>query len=164
MTYDNQVDVLGNVNSSCLKASIIATNYIFVATYTHQMQRMIFWMQQPHQLSQQSLHPRQRNFIVSIGMYYRYQLNIRGNKHISIATLNRYYRNAQLVVAIGIHKGNHHFHCGINTNLLQRLFQQTQPTCFGCHNIQISQPINTLVAIKPPIATKYMVLQKNLVL
>jgi hypothetical protein len=31
---------------------------------------------------------RQRNFIVAIGMYYRNQINIRGNKHISIATLN----------------------------------------------------------------------------
>jgi hypothetical protein len=97
-------------------------------------------------------------------MHYRNQLNIHGNKHISIATLNRYYRNAQSVLAIATHKGNHHFHRGISTNLLQRLFQQTQPTCFGCHNIQISQPINTLVAIKQPIATKYVVLQKNLVL
>jgi uncharacterized protein YbgA (DUF1722 family) len=102
---------------------------------------MIFWTQQPHQLSQQRLHSRQRNFIMAIGMYYRNQLNIR--EHISIATLNQYYRNAQVVVAIGTHKGNHHFHRGINTNLLQRLFQQTQPICFGCHNIQISQPINT---------------------
>jgi hypothetical protein len=89
---------------------------------------MIFWMQQAHQLSQQSLHSTQRNFILAIGMHYRNQLNIRGNKHISIATLNRYYRNAQSVVAIATHKGNHHFHRGINTNLLQRLFQQTQPT------------------------------------
>jgi hypothetical protein len=75
-------------------------------------------MQQPHQLSQQSLDS-QRNFIVAIGMYYRNQYNIRGNKHISIATLNRYCRNAQVVVAIGTHKGNHHYHRGINTNLLQ---------------------------------------------
>jgi hypothetical protein len=89
---------------------------------------MIFWMQQEHQLSQQSLHSTQRNFIVAIGMHYRNQLNIHGNKHISIATLNRYYRNAQSVVEIATHKGNHHFHPGINTNLLQRLFQQTQPT------------------------------------
>jgi uncharacterized iron-regulated protein len=99
------------------------------------MQQIIFWMQQPHQLSQQSLHSRQRNFIVAIAMYYRNQLNIRGNKHISIATLNRYYRNAQVVVTIGTQKCNHHFHRGINTNLLQRLFQQTQPICFGCHSI-----------------------------
>jgi hypothetical protein len=90
-----------------------------MATYKHQMQRMFFWMQQPHQLSQQSLHSRQRNFIVAIGMYYRNQLNIRGHKHVSIAALNRYYRNAEVVVAIGTHKGNHHFHRGINTNLLQ---------------------------------------------
>jgi hypothetical protein len=89
---------------------------------------MVFWMQQAHQLSQQRLHSRQRNFIVTVGMHYCNQLNIRGNKHISIATLNRYYRNAQLVVAIAAPKGNHHFHRGINTNLLQRLFQQTQPT------------------------------------
>jgi cephalosporin hydroxylase len=60
-------------------------------------------------------------------MPIRNQIIIRGKKHTSIATQNRYYRNAQLVVAIGTHKGNHHFHRGINTNLLQRLFQQTQP-------------------------------------
>jgi hypothetical protein len=36
--------------------------------------------------------------------------------------------NAQSVVAIATHKGNHHFHRAINTNLLQQLFQQTQPT------------------------------------
>jgi hypothetical protein len=59
---------------------------------------------------------------MAIGMHYRNQLNICGNKNISIAILNRYYRNAQLVVAIATHKGNHHFHGGINTNLLQRLF------------------------------------------
>jgi hypothetical protein len=103
MTYRNQVLVLGNVNSSWLKAGIIATNYIFVATNTHQTQQMVFWMQQAHQLSQQSLHSRQRNFIVAIGMHYRNQLNIYGNKHISIVPLNRYYRNAQLVVEIGTH-------------------------------------------------------------
>jgi hypothetical protein len=71
-----------------VEAGIIITNYIFMATYKHQMQRMIFSMQQPHQLSQQILHSRQPNFIVAIGMYYRNQLNICGNKHISIATLN----------------------------------------------------------------------------
>jgi hypothetical protein len=89
---------------------------------------MFFWMQQAHQLSQQSLHSTQRNFIAAIGMHYRNQLNIRGNKHISIPALNRCYRNAQSVVAIATRKGNHHFHRGINTNLLQQLFQQTQPT------------------------------------
>jgi hypothetical protein len=82
-----------------------------------------FWMQQAHQLSQQSLHSTQQNFIVAIGMHYHNQLNTCGNKHISIATLNRYYRNAQSVVAIATHKGSNHFHRGINTNLLQRLFQ-----------------------------------------
>jgi hypothetical protein len=56
------------------------------------------------------------------------QIIIRGKKHTSIATLNQYYGNAQLVVAMGTHKGNHHFHRGINTHLLQRLFQQMQPT------------------------------------
>jgi hypothetical protein len=56
-------------------------------------------------------------------MPIRNQIIIRGNKHTSIPTLNRYYHNAQLVVAIGTHKGNHHFHRGINTNMLQRLFQ-----------------------------------------
>jgi hypothetical protein len=61
-------------------------------------------------------------------MPIRNQIIIRGKKHTSIATLNRYYHNAQLVVAIGTHKRNHHFHRGINTNLLQRLIQQTQPT------------------------------------
>jgi hypothetical protein len=35
---------------------------------------------------------------------------------------------------------------------------------FGCHNTKISQRINTLVAIKPTIATKYVVLPENLVL
>jgi hypothetical protein len=63
-------------------------------------------------------------------MPIRNQIIIRGKKHISIATLNQYHRNAQLIVAIGTHKGNHHFHRGINTKLLQRLFQQTQPTFF----------------------------------
>jgi hypothetical protein len=85
-------------------------------------------MQQAHQLSQQRLHSRQRNFIMAVGMHYYNQLNIHGNKHISITTLNRYYRNAQLVVAIATHKGNHHFHRVINTTLLQRLFQKTQLT------------------------------------
>jgi hypothetical protein len=125
---------------------------------------MFFWMQQAHQLSQQRLDSRQRNFIVAIGVHYRSQLNIRGNKHTSIATLNRYYRNAQLVVAITTHKGNHHFHRGINTNLLQRLFQQMQPTFFVAITPRYRNPINTLVAIKPNIATKYVVLQKSLVL
>jgi hypothetical protein len=32
---------------------------------------------------------------------------------------------------------------------------------FGGHKIQISQPINKLVAIKPTIATKCVVLRKN---
>jgi hypothetical protein len=61
-------------------------------------------------------------------MPIRNQIIIRGKKHTSIATLNRYYHNVQLVVEIDTHKGNHHFHSGINTNLLQRLFQQTQST------------------------------------
>ena len=34
----------------------------------------------------------------------------------------------------------------------------------GVHKIQISQPINTLIAIKPNIATKCVVLQKKMVL
>ena len=84
-------------------------------------------MQQAHKLSQQRLSFRQRYFMVATGMPIRIQLNIRGNKHTSIVTLNRYYRNGELVVAIGTHKGNHLFHRGINTNLLQRMFQQTQP-------------------------------------
>jgi hypothetical protein len=66
------------------------------------------------------------------------QIIVRGNKHTSIATLNPNYRNAQLVVAIGTHKGNHLFHRG--------------------HKIQISQPINMLVAIRSNIATKCVVL------
>jgi hypothetical protein len=61
-------------------------------------------------------------------MVSRNQLTIRGNKHASIATLNRYYHNGELVVAIGTHKGYHLFHRGINNNLLQLLFQTTQPT------------------------------------
>jgi hypothetical protein len=89
MSIHNQLNIHGNKHTSN------ATN--------------VFWMQQAHQLSQQRLHSRQRNFIMAIGMHYCNQLNIRGNKHISIATLNRYYRNAQLVVAIATHKGNHHF-------------------------------------------------------
>jgi hypothetical protein len=119
-----------------------------MATNTHQTRRMIFWMQQAHQLSQQSLHSTQRNFIVAIGMHYRNQLNIRGNKHISIATLNRYYRNARSVVAIATHKGNHHFHRGINTNLFATTVSTDATHIFGCHNTEISQRINTLVAIK----------------
>jgi hypothetical protein len=85
-------------------------------------------MQQTHELSQQRLCCRQCSFIVAIGMPIRNQIIIRGKKHTSIATLNRYYHNAQLVVAIGTHKSNHLFHRSINTNLLQQMFQQTQPT------------------------------------
>jgi hypothetical protein len=85
-------------------------------------------MQQVQQLSQQRLNCRQHYFIMVIDMPFRNQITIRGNKHTSIATLDRYYRNAQLVVAIGTHKSNHLFHHGINTNLLQRMFLQTQPT------------------------------------
>ena len=58
-------------------------------------------MQQAHKLSQQRLSFRQRYFMVATGMPIRIQLNIRGNKHTSIVTLNRYYRNGELVVAIG---------------------------------------------------------------
>ena len=72
-------------------------------------------MQQAHKLSQQRLSFRQRYFMVATGMPIRIQLNIRGNKHTSIVTLNRYYRNGELVVAIGTHKGTHLFHRGINT-------------------------------------------------
>jgi hypothetical protein len=85
-------------------------------------------MQQAHELSQQRLNFRQCYFIVVTVMPIRNQLTIGGNKHTSITTLNRYYRNAQLDVAIGTHKGNHLFHCRINTNLLQRIFQQAQLT------------------------------------
>jgi hypothetical protein len=56
---------------------------------------------------------------VATGMPILKQIIIRGKKHTSTATLNRYYHNAQLVVAIGTHKGYHYFHRGINTNLLQ---------------------------------------------
>ena len=84
-------------------------------------------MQQAHELSQQRLNFRQRNFIVVTGMPIRNQINIRGNKHTSIATLNRYYRNALIVVAKGTHTRNHLFHRGISTYLLQRMFRQTQP-------------------------------------
>jgi hypothetical protein len=80
---------------------------------------MAFWMQKAHEILQQRLNCRQRYFIVAIGLPIRNQITIRGNKHTSIATLNQYYCNAQLVVAIGTHKGNHLFHRGINTNLLQ---------------------------------------------
>jgi hypothetical protein len=62
---------------------------------------------------------------VAINIPIRKQITIGGKKHTSIATLNRYYRNAQLVVAIGTNKNNHLFHHGINTNLLQQMFLQT---------------------------------------
>ena len=93
-----------------------------MATNTNQTQQIVFWMQQAYELSQQRLSFRQRYFIVATTRHNRNQLNIHGNKHKSIATLNQYYRNAQLVVAIGTQKGNHLVHCGINTNLLQRMF------------------------------------------
>jgi hypothetical protein len=99
---------------------------------------MNFAIQQAHELSQQRLSCRQRSFSVAIGMPIHNQIIVRGNKHTSIATLNPNYRNAQLVVAIGTHKGNHLFHLG--------------------HKIQISQPINMLVAIRSNIATKCVVL------
>jgi hypothetical protein len=67
MPICNQLDIRGNKHTS------IATN--------------CFWMQQPHELSQQRLH-RQRYFIVATGMPTRIQLIIRGNKHTSIATNN----------------------------------------------------------------------------
>jgi hypothetical protein len=76
-------------------------------------------MQHARELSQQRLNFRQRYFMVATGIPIRNQLNICGNKHTSITTLNQYYCNAQLVVAIGTHKGNHLFHRGINTNVLQ---------------------------------------------
>jgi hypothetical protein len=91
------------------------------------MQQMNFVLQQAHELSQQRLSSGRRSFSVATGMPNRNQKYFRGNKHTSIAELNPYYRNAQLVVAIGTHKGNHLFHSGINTNLLQRMFQLTQP-------------------------------------
>jgi hypothetical protein len=100
---------------------------MFVATKTHQMQQMNFALQQAPEVSQQRLSCGRRSFSVTTGMPNRNQKIFRGNKHTSIATLNPYYRNAQLVVAIGTHKGNHLFYSGINTNLLQRMFQLTQP-------------------------------------
>jgi hypothetical protein len=106
---------------------LIATNKMFVAIKTHQMQQMNFALQQAHELWQQKLSSGQHSFSMATGMPNRNQKNFRGNKHTSLATLNPNYRNAQLVVAIGTHKGNHLFHSGINTNLLQRMFQLTQP-------------------------------------
>jgi hypothetical protein len=100
---------------------------MFVATKTHQMQRMNFAMQQAHELSQQKLSCRKRSFSVATSMPIRNQIIYRGNKHTSIATINPNYRNAQLVVAIGTHKGNHLFYSSIDTNLLQRMLHQTQP-------------------------------------
>jgi hypothetical protein len=58
----------------------------FMATNTHISQQIVFWMQQTHELSQQRLSFRQHYFIVATGMPTRNQLNIRGNKHTSIAT------------------------------------------------------------------------------
>jgi hypothetical protein len=69
-----------------------------------------------HELSQQRLCCRQRSFIITTCMRIRNQIIIRGKKHASIATLNRFYHNAQLVVVEGTHKSNHLFHHGINTN------------------------------------------------
>jgi hypothetical protein len=63
------------------------------------------------------------------------QIIICGKKHTSIATLNRYYCNAQLVAAIGIHKGNHYFHRGINTHLFATTVSTDATHIFGCHNI-----------------------------
>jgi hypothetical protein len=80
---------------------------------------MSFWMQLAHELSQQRLCCKQRSFIVATCMPIRNQIIILRKKRTSIATLNRFYHNAQLVVAIGTHKSNHLFHRGINTNLLQ---------------------------------------------
>jgi hypothetical protein len=92
---------------------------MFVATNTQKTQRMILWMQQSYELWQQRLSCRQRSFLVATGMPIRNQITIHGKKDTSIATLHRYYHNAQLVVAIGTHEGNHLFHRSINTNLLQ---------------------------------------------
>jgi hypothetical protein len=60
-------------------------------------------------------------------MLIRNQVNVRGKKNTTNATLNPNYRNAQLVVAIGTHKGNHHVNSGINTNFLQQMFQLVTP-------------------------------------
>jgi hypothetical protein len=76
---------------------------------THDLsQQTIFWMQQALELSQQILNFRQRSFIVSIDMPICNQITIHGKKHTSITILNRYYCNAQLVAAIGTHKGTLH--------------------------------------------------------
>jgi hypothetical protein len=78
------------------------------------------FLQPAHELSQQKLNYRQSYFIMTTGMPIHNQITIRDTKHTSIAILNRYHHNAQLVVAIGTHKG-HFFHRCINTNLFQRM-------------------------------------------
>jgi hypothetical protein len=96
---------------------------------THIYRNDLFYGCNRHlEVSQRRLSSAQRYSIVATYMVSRNQLTIRGNKHASIATLNQYYRNGELVVAIGTHKRNHLFHRGINNNLLQLLFQTTQPT------------------------------------
>jgi hypothetical protein len=67
-------------------------------------------------------------------------------------------------VSIATHKGNHHFHRGINTNLFATTVSTDATHIFGCHNTEISQRINTLVAIKPTVATKHVVLPEIFVL
>jgi hypothetical protein len=114
---------------------------MFVATKTHLMQRMNFALQQTHELSQQRLSCGQRSFSVATGMPNRNQKIFCGNKHTSIATLNPNYRNEQLVVAIGTHKGNHIFYSGINTNLLQLMFQLTQPPFFVAIRSRYHNPL-----------------------
>jgi pantothenate kinase len=74
-------------------------------------------------------------------MSYSQVKNFRGNIHTSIATLNPNYHNAQLVVAIGTYKGSHLFHSGINTNLLQRMFQMTQPAFFVAIRSRYRNPL-----------------------
>jgi hypothetical protein len=64
----------------------MATKEIFVATNTYLSQRIVFWMQQAHELSQQRLSLRQRHFIVATSMHNHNQLNTRVNKHTSNAT------------------------------------------------------------------------------
>jgi hypothetical protein len=72
-------------------------------------------MQHAHKLSQQRLSFRQRYFIVATGMPIRNQLNIRGNKHTSIATnyfwmqqphelsqQRLHFRQRYFIVAIGM--------------------------------------------------------------
>jgi hypothetical protein len=79
---------------------------------------MVFWMQQAHELL---FHRGHRNAYSQAINYLWQETHIYPNTKLILS-------QCTLDLAVGTQKGNHIFHCRININMLQRTFQQTQPT------------------------------------